>query len=916
MAEADHSVQLAQKRQLIDALASVDVIPVVAELVDALAASDAPACREGCRLLSYAAMMHGSALQPALPGAVAAAVRALAVADGEMRDDILRMLGSLAKHAADERAPALVLLVEPALRALRDAPPGGARHTAALLALHRVLTDAACVGVADARHALRELVGLELAAADAHGARPPVEAFLALLRCADVAGARLADDELRGCTRLALLALGGAPPPSATAQRAAAHALRAVADAAAARLADAEEDAARAREGADAVADARELVGARARLCVELGEWVLFELGSVRASRPAATPAVDPLAAPAEAFAELSAQAARRVAANDAPAHAARDADADAAAAAARAHSQRTADPDGELELLLTAWSPPRPRPAAGKPSRRGAGTRAGAPAGARRGLGFADEGALLAGWHSPVAAYAPRDAAAAAFAARRFPPRPASGAERAHAPAGRPAHGHARGAQPRARSAPHASPPPSAAARAAERVERAHAASEAVRAAARRDRATYARARRARLRAARADAEAGERAGEQGDGGDGGEWTLSALPGPDVEVFVSRRPRPPRTPDSARDAAGAAEAAERLPAHAPRPRAEGEAHHVLQLECARRAAEPSAGGAARPPAPASLWESAQAHAHAQAEAEAEAQAWTWERAGLNAQLRARQAGDETGVDLVTLEPPWPVGGAASVHPHGSAPALPAALREASALAGEARVPPSEHFAAPFTNELLARVTANAGVLRAEVKRAHVTPAAGGGTTGGANGGARAPPGRQLGAAATVSAARHGEDTRAAQAAPIVTDNVTVPFPSGADGPLALPSAGGRDAMRARVHAALRASSGAGAEGGASEAAQNATAVSAGLLGSVTQLVQIRADEIEAHEAARHKARVAELICEYEESVRELQRALREALERERREAERTISAQIEQLLATGVPAIRNALVS
>jgi len=42
----------------------------------------------------------------------------------------------------------------------------------------------------------------------------------------------------------------------------------------------------------------------------------------------------------------------------------------------------------------------------------------------------------------------------------------------------------------------------------------------------------------------------------------------------------------------------------------------------------------------------------------------------------------------------------------------------------------------------------------------------------------------------------------------------------------------------------------------------------------------------------------------------------QLQRALREALERERREAERTISAQIEQLLATGVPAIRNALVS
>ncbi|KAJ1625888.1 hypothetical protein T492DRAFT_910543 [Pavlovales sp. CCMP2436] len=464
--------EITRQRQRIDTLDGAQVPGVLTELVTGLASSGAADCRERCRLVSYAAILHGATLLPALPSAARGIVRQLASVDNAMRDDMLRMLGSLAKHSAPGREAGEALLV-PILAALSDAPAGSPLHSGTLLALHRVLADAPGLGATEGRHALRELLALELGAADAHGLRPPVEAFLPLLRAFDLAASHLADVELRDATRLALLALGGSPPPTPTAERAAAHALRAVADATSARLAAAAEAMA-ASPGFEATgAEA----GARARLCVELSEFVLYELGGLRAARSsAASDLFDELASTFEQLGAMAGASLDSLVGKEAQRSAA-PAPARAPLPSAAAYARAGFDP-------LQAWSPPK--------------------LASRWGLDFGAEEEVaepLSGWAPPRPPAQPP-----AAAPRAPPPRPT---------------------------------PPSSALLAYQRAERARAASDALRAAARTDRATFVRVQRERQQQ-RANGGAGweQTAREEG------EWALSSFPS-EVEVFVSQRPPP-----------------------------------------------------------------------------------------------------------------------------------------------------------------------------------------------------------------------------------------------------------------------------------------------------------------------------------------------------------------------------------
>lgn len=307
-APSNDPLRLDAQRARIDSLASDEIPEVIDDLVREITGHGAEVCRERCRLVSYAAILHGHALQRRMASLVRAIARQLDT-EREMRDDILRMLGSLAKHAVDARAVG-ELLVEPLLAQLGVAPAGSAARASVLLALHRALTDVPSLSVADARLALVGVLTAELGAADAHGAAPLCEAFLPLLRCIDTAGARCAEHELRDTVRLALLALGGTPPPTATTERAAVHALRAVADTLTSAAVVAATDGG---GGADALEGHVRALYSRA-FVAELSEWVCYTLGMLAGARQppasaggASQPAATTAAFVSEAVAEVAA---------------------------------------------------------------------------------------------------------------------------------------------------------------------------------------------------------------------------------------------------------------------------------------------------------------------------------------------------------------------------------------------------------------------------------------------------------------------------------------------------------------------------------------------------------------------------------------------------------------------------------
>ena len=136
--------------------------PVAAMLLRWPAECPASAQRERCRLVSYAAIMHGCSLLSALPAVAHEMAQRLDAADALVSEEILRTVGNLARYALSAQcAPqSLVELVGPLLepdvhrggaagagalasravqRALAEAPPELLRPAAVLPVLHRIL---------------------------------------------------------------------------------------------------------------------------------------------------------------------------------------------------------------------------------------------------------------------------------------------------------------------------------------------------------------------------------------------------------------------------------------------------------------------------------------------------------------------------------------------------------------------------------------------------------------------------------------------------------------------------------------------------------------------------------------------------------------------------------------------------------
>ena len=157
-----------------------------------------PARRERCRLVSYAAIMHGSALLPVLPAVAAALVSRFDEADEQVAEELLRTVGNLARyalatHASGLSAESLLGLVgpflEPALHGSNEAGQLGCRAAQRVLAeapqemlcpavvlpvLHAALKLFSPQGGAQQPHALAllasavQLVGDELPEVDVH----------------------------------------------------------------------------------------------------------------------------------------------------------------------------------------------------------------------------------------------------------------------------------------------------------------------------------------------------------------------------------------------------------------------------------------------------------------------------------------------------------------------------------------------------------------------------------------------------------------------------------------------------------------------------------------------------------------------------------------------------------------------------
>lgn len=213
----DHEQALDAARAMLDTLGPADAVTAIAELLDwsSMPEGSSPR-RERCRLVSYAAIMHGSDLLPHMPHVVALLANLLGHPDGAVSEELLRAIGNCARYvlntapgAAAPPPQTMSTLLAPLLGGA--ASGAGGRAGACLLGVHRILLELppelqrpppmlAC---------LRELHGALTARAqrypspDGRGP-PPVEAFAPLSRVAQLLGSLLPEAEMHVVAQYAI----------------------------------------------------------------------------------------------------------------------------------------------------------------------------------------------------------------------------------------------------------------------------------------------------------------------------------------------------------------------------------------------------------------------------------------------------------------------------------------------------------------------------------------------------------------------------------------------------------------------------------------------------------------------------------------------------------------------------------------
>ena len=136
-------------RSLLDTMSPAEVVAAAASLLDweGALAGVGPR-RERCRLISYAAIMHGATLLPLLPPLLRTLVPCFDEEEPLVAEELLRTVGNLARYALVAPLPGplpadvLITLVRPLLAGAADACAPSVRRCACCRATARVLMEA------------------------------------------------------------------------------------------------------------------------------------------------------------------------------------------------------------------------------------------------------------------------------------------------------------------------------------------------------------------------------------------------------------------------------------------------------------------------------------------------------------------------------------------------------------------------------------------------------------------------------------------------------------------------------------------------------------------------------------------------------------------------------------------------------
>ena len=188
-------------RALLDALDLPATVDKISKLLDwsCVPATCVHARRERCRLVSYAAIMHGAALLPHLPHLVRLLVPLLGDPEALVAEELLRMVGTLSRHCLATHTSGPQLQPDPFTSLLAPIIGGAAgaesldgitpRARACFLAVHRALVELPndllhASAVLPTTHALLQVL-------TSLGDPPPSEAFEPLTRAAQIIGVHL-----------------------------------------------------------------------------------------------------------------------------------------------------------------------------------------------------------------------------------------------------------------------------------------------------------------------------------------------------------------------------------------------------------------------------------------------------------------------------------------------------------------------------------------------------------------------------------------------------------------------------------------------------------------------------------------------------------------------------------------------------
>ena len=206
-------------RALLDAMTPVEVAASADALLDwTLLPGGAPSRlhiqRERCRLLSYAAIMHGGTLLPHVADALRSIVAAFDDGEEAVHEELLRTVGNIARYVLTAKplpADALLVLTRPLLVGAGSPSSTSTRRTCCFRAMNRVLAESPRRALEDTQGMLSILHMVVTALREPAQQPPSSEALLPLVRLVQLLGKRLPDTDMHIMVQLAIDALQGGP---------------------------------------------------------------------------------------------------------------------------------------------------------------------------------------------------------------------------------------------------------------------------------------------------------------------------------------------------------------------------------------------------------------------------------------------------------------------------------------------------------------------------------------------------------------------------------------------------------------------------------------------------------------------------------------------------------------------------------